>query len=168
MRKYVVILLVLLIGITFVWLFSATLENLRKREKREDNLLTFPSLSLLTLDSADHTIKTNQLTVLIYFNSTCEHCRYEMQDIYKKIKLFERSQVVFMSSEQLAKIGSFANSSGLVGFPNVRFTKIEPEHAAAVFGPLSIPHIFIYGKDGELRKEFKGETKAEAIAKYFN
>ncbi len=33
---------------------------------------------------------------------------------------------------------------------------------------LSIPHIFIYGSDKKLRKEFKGETKAEAILKYLN
>lgn len=168
MRKYVPFALALLIGITFVWLFSATSKNLRKRETREEKLLVIPSLSLLTLDSADHTIKTNQLTVLIYFNSTCEHCRYEVQDIQKNIKLFESALILFMSSEPLAQIRSFASSSGLTGFPNVTFAKIESDHAASVFGALSVPHIFVYGNEGELKKEFKGETKAEAIVKYLN
>jgi hypothetical protein len=34
------------------------------------------------------------------------------------------------------------------------------------YGSLSVPHLFLYGADRKLIKEFKGETKIEAILQY--
>jgi hypothetical protein len=43
---------------------------------------------------------------------------------------------------------------------------LTPEESYKAFGPTSVPHLFIYGPDKELRKEFKGETKIDALLKY--
>ncbi|WP_460908117.1 hypothetical protein [Spirosoma areae] len=40
------------------------------------------------------------------------------------------------------------------------------EESYRAFGPTSVPHIFIYGPDRQLRKEYKGETKIDALLQY--
>ncbi|MFM7853102.1 MAG: hypothetical protein ACKO96_14580 [Flammeovirgaceae bacterium] len=46
------------------------------------------------------------------------------------------------------------------------FAKINTEVVFDTFGSVSIPHIFIYDNEHKLIKEFKGETKMEAILQY--
>jgi hypothetical protein len=71
-----------------------------------------------------------------------------------------------MSSESIKVIKRTSVDFGLEGIPNIHFVKINPEHVFETFGSLSLPHIFIYGNDRKLIKEFKGETKMDAILKY--
>jgi hypothetical protein len=71
-----------------------------------------------------------------------------------------------VSSEFIKEIKSFSIKYRLNDEPNVTFTKINPEDVYNTFGSVFIPHIFIYGKDRKLIKEFKGETKVEAILQY--
>ncbi len=49
---------------------------------------------------------------------------------------------------------------------NIRFTKINQDEAYETFGSLAVPQIFIYGADGILIKEFKGETKIDVVLQY--
>ncbi len=168
MRKNAIISLILLVTIVFFWLIKSTSKNLTTIKNRQELLLRLPNLSLFTKDSVKFRIETGQPIVLIYFNSNCEHCQYEVNDVYNNIQSFDEAKVLFLSSESTAQIKAFADTNKLLKFPNVTFAKIESAHAAEIFGTLSVPHIFIYGQDGKLRKEFRGETKAEAIAKYLN
>jgi hypothetical protein len=53
-----------------------------------------------------------------------------------------------------------------VNTQNIKFLKINRDNVFENFGPLSTPHILIYNEDSKLVKEFKGETKIEAILQY--
>ena len=53
-----------------------------------------------------------------------------------------------------------------VDLANIHFAKINQADAYNTFGSLAVPQIFIYGADGVLIKEFKGETKMEAVLQY--
>ena len=131
-----------------------------------NRIQTLPKAQLVDLDSLAYTLPSFSSTCLIHFNSGCEHCQYELREIKKNLAAFSNTQVVLMSSENIAVIKKASIDFGLDSLPNIHFTKINAEHVFDTFGSISIPHIFIYGKDRKLIKEFKGETKMEAILKY--
>lgn len=163
--KWLLIVIVLCVA---GFLMNLTLEtnNSNKAVKQKRSVL--PAVSLLALDSAQFDLSTveNKPLVLIHFNSECDHCQYEAKDIKKNAESFSGANLVFMSSEPLSKIESFAHEYGLGNYRNIFFTKIDAGHATTTFGVLSIPHVFIYGPDKVLIKEFRGETSAAVITKH--
>lgn len=119
---------------------------------------------LFALDGGRFTIPTGKPVVLILFNSTCEHCQYELSQINAEINSFNNIELVFLSSEPIPAIKQSALP--FEGNRNVNFVKINPEDVFDNFGTVRYPTILIYGTNGRLIKEFKGETKVEAILKY--
>ncbi len=169
MRNAIKWVIVVLLLCAIAWMVNASFEKVQIAKSAKEKFSTLPALSLKALDSSsiDASIFKGSL-ILIYFNSECDHCQYEVKDIMGNITDFTSATLIFMSSEPLAKINSFAEASGLKNYKNVFFTKISANDAFTSFGTLAVPHVFIYGPDRKLRKEFKGETKAEAILKYLN
>lgn len=101
---------------------------------------------------------------MVLYNSSCEHCQYELAQIKAAINSFNDVELVFLSSEPIHVIKQAA-----LPFQedrNVNFVKINPEDVFDNFGTVRYPTILIYGTNGRLIKEFKGETKVEAILKY--
>lgn len=118
------------------------------------------------MDSSTFIFPSSSVNILVYFNSECEHCQYELSEIRKNINLFEDNSIVLLSSENIASIKKTSFDFELANVPNVYFVKINPGDVYKTMGTVSFPHIFIYGKDHKLIKEFKGKAKIEAILKY--
>lgn len=163
MKKIVVIagaLFLVVLLATQVYLFThqpTPIDELRMKAA------VLPSLKLRGLDDTNFEIPNGRPVVLIYFNSTCDHCREEMNAIKKEIDLFDEANLIFFSSEEMPSIVEFASWSGLSG-SNVRFGKVSPEEVASRFGVLSLPQIFIYNQQGALNEIFSGETAPAIIA----
>ncbi len=149
-----------------LFLVYLVIEKIAEKKGLTIKIQTLPKAPLVDLDSVAYTIPSATSTCLIHFNSGCEHCQYELKEINREQKAFINARVILMSSEDIAIIKKTSIDFGLASIHNIHFVKINPEHVFDTFGPLSLPHIFIYGKDRKLVKEFKGETKVEAILKY--
>jgi len=162
----------LILGITIVLVLAlfmvyGIVEKVSAKKETQTKIQSIPiHAPLIGLDSARFNIPTDKNLVLIYFNSECEHCQYELSQLNENIAEFEGIQFVLMSSENLSTIKSTSVKYELDRFDNIQFVKINPENVFDNFGSLSVPNIFIYGADGKLIKEFRGETKMEAILKY--
>jgi hypothetical protein len=74
--------------------------------------------------------------------------------------------MIFISLEPFHKIKQFGDSIGLTHLPNVLLGKIDEQTADEILGITSAPQLFIYNKEGQLTKQFKGSTRIEAIIKY--
>ena len=149
-----------------LFLMYNIIEKVAAKKEVQAKIQTLPiGVPLFTLDSTYYQLQRNRTVVLIYFNSECQHCQYELGEIQKNVPAFADTEIVFMSSENLSVIREIPPQYTLTQ-PNFHFTKINPEDVFENFGSLSVPNIFIYGADGKLIKEFKGETKMEAILKY--
>ena len=147
-----------------------TYQKIQHRNLIRKKILQLKPLSLLDIDSTKYIYSTSKYkyntsgkVVIILFNSTCEHCLAEIEDIKKHIESFRSTDVLLVSTESPAEIRSFAEQSGLSGFPNFHFANISFDDLYERFGVASYPHIFIYDTDKNLVKEFKGETKVDAI-----
>jgi peroxiredoxin len=167
MKKIIKWSLLLFIFCSIALMASVSFQKLQNQTIEKKTPLIIPQLRLTSVDTVDVNFATwSENVLLIYFNSDCSHCQYEAEEIKKNVDRLRKVKVVFMSSEPLSKIKLFAEAYKLDAQENIHFTNVNPEHVAVTFGALAIPHIFIYGPDKTLRKEFRGETKIEAILKY--
>jgi thiol-disulfide isomerase/thioredoxin len=148
---------------------DTSFKKIQNVKARDAKLNTLPNLKLFTLDSVLFDVtSTTKPIVLIHFNSDCEHCQYEVSSIQGLARRFEDVELIFFSTETITAIRQFALTFELIKYSNIHFTKVDVKNIIEAIGSnsLSAPHIFIYGPDKKLRKEFRGETKPEAILKY--
>lgn len=138
-------------------------ERIAQKKAIVEKIQTLSSSSLFTLDSVQFNISSPKFTVLVYFNSECEHCQYELSEIKKNMRSFQSSQLLLISSENISEIKKVAVE---FDFTNAVFLKINREDVFEKFGALSVPHLLLYSSDQKLIKEFKGETKIETILQY--
>lgn len=157
-------------GITIVFALAvfmvySTLEQQTAKKLVQTKIQSTPvNVNLFTLDSTRFIFPLAKPVVFILYNSTCEHCQYELSQINAEINSFNNIELIFLSSEPIPAIKQSALP--FEGNRNVNFVKINPEDVFANFGTVRYPTILIYGTNGKLIKEFKGETKVEAILKY--
>lgn len=166
-RKYIVFILafVVICGISFM--AYKTVNRLHTKHVIEKSIQTLPHFQITQLDSTHvpfvHT--EGKPVVIMYFNSECEHCQYETQALKKHIAQFAHAQILMLSNEPLAKLKTFAQSYGLTGIANLQIAQIPANKSFDTFGFTSVPSLFIYNKNQQLIKQFKGETKIEAVIK---
>lgn len=151
-----------------VFVIYKTNQALSAKEKIYSNLQHLPNPPLFSLDSIPFTIRDANSTVLIYFNPDCSYCEQEAEEIAKNIADFRKTELIFISSDIISRIALFATNFNLDHKPNVSFTKINPDQLFDNFGTVSTPHIFIYGSDKRLIKQFKGKTDLKKILQVVN
>ncbi len=144
--------------------YSIIETRLEKREIQERIKSVPVNTMLFNLDSTLFVFPKATPVVLVIFNSTCEHCQYELSQIKNNMSNFNNLELVFLSSESISVIKRVALL--FESAPNVSFVKINPEHLYDSFGTVRFPTIFIYNSVGTLVKEFKGEVKIDAILEY--
>jgi len=163
--KYILVLsFFIFIGFS-VWHLS---EKVTQKKEISERLKFLPKLNVYHLDSTHYNQDAlpNKPIVIIYFNSECNYCQREIKSIEEDITSFGQSNVLLISSESIKTISLFQNQYDFINHPQVRFLKINEDMIYPTFGAVSVPHLFIYGKNGQLLKEYKGETKIEAIVKH--
>jgi len=110
-------------------------------------------------------LSTGQANLIIYYNSECEHCQREAEQISKRIHQFDTFHVLMISYESRETILAFRETYKLIS-PTFIFLQDSEYQFDDIFGKSPIPSSFIYNKKGELVKQFKGEVKAETLIKY--
>jgi thioredoxin-related protein len=111
-------------------------------------------------------VTNENATIIFFFSPDCEHCQYEAKDILKQKDAFSSVNMWWVSVADSLTIKQFVKTYGLENLPNHCFASLSVEKIVQTFGSVSVPHIFIYDKHQVLQKEFKGETKVEALLKY--
>ncbi|MFN5171160.1 MAG: TlpA family protein disulfide reductase [Cyclobacteriaceae bacterium] len=135
------------------------------RVKNESNKATMINCALLDLDSSRYELPKTPHAI-IFFDPDCESCKYELQDLKENEMLFKNKKVVLLSTLSIRTIKKVAQDYGLTDADFANFAKIDANDALEAFGSVALPYILIYGANGQLVKEYKGETSAELIAKY--
>ena len=112
--------------------------------------------------------KLNTPSVFIAFHPECEHCQYEAKSLNERQHDLEKAQIVMFTSEKDSLTKVFSHSYGLDTVQNIKVISDEKNELYTAFGVKTIPSIFIYNKAGKLVKQYKGETKIDAIIKALN
>jgi thioredoxin-related protein len=110
----------------------------------------------------------NTPTIILFFNPDCDHCQYEAKSILEHQSDFTDTNFWWVTTVDGSAINDFSKKYHLDKLSKHYFAKLSTEKVVETFGSVSVPHIFIYDKTGVLQKEFRGETKIEALLKYLN
>ncbi len=131
-----------------------------------EKVANVPALSLKDRHGNEFTIPTGRPVVLIYFNSTCDHCQRQLNVLRDNLGLFANAALVLMSSQSMEEVVPFTDGLGFDKESHVYLVQITHEELANVFGTLGLPHIFVYSAKGKLVGLFAGETTVAAIAEH--
>jgi peroxiredoxin len=128
---------------------------------------SIPAFTLLGLDSSKFTsisvIEKKQPLIIMYFSPTCNHCQHQAEEITSHIKELKNVKILMVSAYSLMEMRQFNSEYGLAHFSNIKLGN-DPEFSMGRFFDLkSLPGIFIYGKDGKLKKAFDTNVKIEDI-----
>jgi thioredoxin-related protein len=104
--------------------------------------------------------------IIIFYNSSCHICHYEIEAINENISSFNGVYLLFISDESIEQITDFGRQYKLNNRDNIWWLKMQPNDVYETFGDIGTPHIWIYNKEGHLVKEFKGSTKIDALLEY--
>ena len=142
----------------FLWQWKPTApDELRQRASR------LPNLHLTEVDGRPFTPTSTKPVVLIYFNSTCDHCQRQVAALEKGWQGFDDVSLVLMSVQPEDELSAFAAALSFPPTADVNVVRCRPAEIAGAFGVLSLPQIFVYSREGNLLGLFAGETPPAAI-----
>jgi cytochrome oxidase Cu insertion factor (SCO1/SenC/PrrC family) len=105
-------------------------------------------------------------TVLILFQTDCDHCQREAAAIQENITAFKDYSLYFITTTSHKEIETFASEYKLAGHPNVYFCQTTSQSVLDNFGPIDAPSLYIFSPDQKLVKAFNGETQINEILRY--
>ncbi len=154
MIKKIIVILGALMILTVVWMGYTSIKKLTKKETVQERQ---SDLSEMLNQLGQKKLDSKSYTILIFFNSECETCQWEMEEIGKNIDQFGQHQLLLTSFEPEYEAINFLNQHNLSNY----YVKSTPEKVMASYTG-GVPQTFIY-QDGTLVKHFKGEVRIEAI-----
>ena len=168
MRKPVVIVISILFLSVMLLLFSGILQKSKQKALKEDRISSLPSFSFIDLENRKfYSDSIAEGPVLIVrFHPECEHCQYEISEIFKSKIPDSRATILLISSAQRDSITAF-----LASYKKAECNKIitlidESYLFGEIFGRDILPSNYIYDKELKLIKVLYGEHKIETIIKY--
>lgn len=171
MKKQLKIVIAVLIISIIGFLGFKIGSQLNHKKEVAERIQSIPDFSFKTLsgDAFTHKdIDTKQPKLFVYFNSDCDFCHAEAQQIYDNLEKLKGIQVVFISFEPATSIKVFAEQYKLANEENIVFLEDVDILFSRLFDAKSIPYMLLYSKDNDLIKKFKGSTKIENILKALN
>jgi len=167
-KKVIISIIITSVLGLLIFLVTKTVIKLKHKERIATQIKILPHLPVKAIGSnkVEEWSKSGKVTIIIFFNSGCEHCQYETTSIAQEILSFTGINLLFISDESEKEIGTFSRVYKLDNNPEVWWLKMKPDDVYNTFGNIGVPHIWLYDEDGKLVKEFKGETRVEAILEW--
>lgn len=171
MKKYLKIILPILILGAITFMAYKVITKINHKKEIAEKIKTIPAFSYKTINGkvfSNTNLKENIPTIFLYFNSECEHCQSEAEQIRDNVEKFANAQLVFISFEEPKKITAFATKYKLIGYDKITFLCDSKVSFSTTFDVKSLPTVVIYDKNKKLIVKIKGEVKVEAILKKLN
>jgi len=172
MRKRIKIIIPLVLFLGIGYMLFKTYQKIDRKNKIALQIKEIPDFVFLDINSNKkfnkQQLNKEKPVLFVYFNSECEHCVYEIQQISYSIEHFNHAQIVIISIEEPEIIKAFVQKYDLLNHRNVIVLYDKILNFEKIFGNCPFPTTFIYDKNWELVKQFKGEVKVEALLKYLN
>jgi peroxiredoxin len=166
LKKSILFIVILSILSILFYLGYNILTKTKEKKAIEEQLQTIPEFELFTLDQQPFTkanLKPNLNTIFIYFNSDCDFCHYEAQNISDNLDSFKNEQFVFVSTESIEVIQNFSKQYNFYNQQNITFLYDNISLFSSQFDATSIPYVLIYDKNQQLIKKHKGQLNVKGI-----
>ncbi|MBV5280860.1 MAG: TlpA family protein disulfide reductase [Paludibacter sp.] len=168
MRNVIKISLPIIIILVLILSGYKVLSFLQQKKIRDDRIAYLPSFIFETTQGQSYTnssLKKKLPVVFIYFNSECDFCQFETQDIERNIRKLKGVQLIFVSFEPIQKIIMFQKIHKLDIYDNVIFLSDYKNIFSETFGVETLPSSLVYDKNGKLVSRNNGAVKVDYLLK---
>jgi len=156
----------LFLFLSIVGLWSCN-QSKKTDETTKPEINELPYLTYFTLEG--DSVSTRNLaggSILILFNTECDHCQREAKEISEKMEAFKNYELLFIAADSVHKIDNFSKTYNLADKPNVKFGRADYQDVFMNFGSIPTPSVYIYSRERKFVKSFLGETPVEELIKY--
>jgi len=140
----------------------------RQQKKKIEKITHLPLFELKDMQGKLFTnanLKKGAPVVFLYFNSECEFCQTEIENIVTNIQKFDGVQLVFVSIEPIQKIIMFQTTHKLDIYDNTIFLSDYRNIFSEIFDVNIFPSSLVYNKNGMLLSRNNGAVKANYLLK---
>jgi len=168
MKKHIRIIIPIIVTLALFFTGYKMVELSRHKKKLAEKIVHIPAFELKSTLGENFTNKNlekNVPVVFFYFNSDCDFCQAEIQDVVRNIKKFEGIQLLFVSFEPIQKIIMFQATNKLDIYDNVVFLSDYKNTFSETFGVKTLPSSLVYDKTGKLVSRNNGAVKVDYLLK---
>jgi hypothetical protein len=170
MRKYILILSVIVFSILFLSLAAGIFYNESSGDNRAKKPAKLPDFELQTIDFKSFStseIDSGPLLV-VNFNPECEHCKYEIKSIIESGLTGMGLRVILITRAPRDTVIKFCSDYSVLKYPAITVLLDSLNISSEKFGTTIIPSNYIYNKSLCLVKVLEGEYKPETIIRYLS
>lgn len=123
------------------------------------------SLHALTLNSTAIEISfiRPDTSLVIVFNSECDICRIELEEILLNYSKFERFNILLLSLQGINELLHIEANYSLSSYPNFELLKMDELTTEELFLNASNPSLFVFDHNGKLMLQNKGYSSPELL-----
>jgi len=168
MKQYLKTIVAILVLSLLAFMGYKVISKINHKKEVAENIKTIPAFSYKTTKGevfSNKDLKNDTPTLFLYFNSECEHCQSEAEQIRDNVEKFANVQLIFISFEVPKKIEYFSTKYKLNHYDNINFLCDSKVSFSITFDVKSLPTIVIYDKNKKLLEKIKGQVKVETILK---
>lgn len=167
-KKYLKIVIACFTISIFAFLGYKIVIKISHKKEIAEYIKKLPEFQYQTVDGkifTNKSLKENTPTIFLYFNSNCDFCNLEAEQIKQDINKLQRVQLIFISFEKPMLIKTFSKKYRLDHYDNVTFIHDSKVNFATTFDVKSVPAIIIYNKEKKLVEKIKGQARVDNILK---
>lgn len=125
------------------------------------------SLQALSLDSiaVEISFVKADTSLVIVFNSECDICRIELEELLVNYTNFERYSILLLSRQSINEQLRIQANYNLGSYANLEMLKIDEVLTEEPFLSASNPSLFVFDQNGKLILQKKGYTSPELLIK---
>jgi hypothetical protein len=168
MRKIILAGVVMIFALSVSFLVSGIIKKRQTQIEIAGKISKLPSFSFTTLEKGSFNSSeiTSGPVLIVRFHPECEHCRYEIKEIFSSTIPASGVRVIMVSNADADSIKKMLLPYDLAEYPSVITLADTSYSFGEIFGSNMVPSSYIYDKDLELVKVLYGEVKTETILKY--
>ena len=137
------------------------------KKARSTPTSSLTSLHAITLDSTavEISLAGADTSLVIVFNSECDICRIELEELLVNHRDFNRYSVFLLSHQSINELLRIQANYNLDNYANFEMLKMDELHTEEPFLSASNPSIFVFDHNGRLMLQKKGYTRPELLIK---
>lgn len=159
--------LVVSIGIPLVYLGYGIVDKILSKKAIAARVSQLPAFEFRDLDGKKVNAENLDIkpTWLLYFDSNCEFCQKEIEDIHQNIALIDHLQLLLISSESTEHLQKINRKYGFNGHRNVLIVRDTAHLCTEVLGMTITPSSLLYSAQKKLLKKHIGVMKVNEALK---
>lgn len=169
-RKIVLLFIVFgmlgMIGL-FAWRYQKKSENIAQVKEQ---IKVVPDIWLKTFDEDPFSITdfaSGSPLLIIYFNSTCEVCRIELNALKERFAEFGQIKLLLASSQEREDLDGLTIEYPFVSASNTKLALDDEMKLSDYLGVKSVPSVFCYNSEGSLIANYQGPVKLDILLDKF-